>query len=160
MHRSTARTESSTLSNLQSLLIALLLIYFAYGKFFVNLLFFQTLYHKLTIFTFSNISHFEYFRFTMISFLLAKTEIDLTEWTFYCSLLKRRSKNKRAKQAIRKFNRVWLHDNGIIKLCYRSHLFVSCYVNYSPCMFLQFFYYENLLGIFLVCEWLVVYFSK
>ena len=60
-------------------------MYFAYGKFVVNLLFFQTLYHKHTIFTFSNISHFEYFRFTMISFLLAKTEIDLTEWTFCCS---------------------------------------------------------------------------
>lgn len=60
-------------------------MYFAYGKFVVNLLFFQTLYHKLTIFTFSKISHFECFRFTMISFLLAKTEIDLTEWTFCCS---------------------------------------------------------------------------
>ena len=60
-------------------------MYFAYGKFVVNLLFFQTLYHKHTIFTFSNISHFEYFRFTMISFLLAKTEIDLTELTFCCS---------------------------------------------------------------------------
>ena len=81
-------------------------MYFAYGKFVLNLLFFQTLYHKLTIFTFANISHFEYFCFTMISFLLAKTEIDLTEWTFCCSLLKRRSENKGAKQAIRKFNRV------------------------------------------------------
>ena len=60
-------------------------MYFSYGKFVVNLLFFQTLYHKHTIFTFSNISHFEYFRFTMISFLLAKTEIDVTEWTFCCS---------------------------------------------------------------------------
>ena len=60
-------------------------MYSSYGKFVLNLLFFQTLYHKLTIFTFSNISHFEYFRFTMISFLLAKTEIDLTEWTFCCS---------------------------------------------------------------------------
>ena len=52
-------------------------MYFAYGKFVVNLLFFQA------IFTFSNIlMHyftFEYFRFTMISFLLVKTEIDLTD---------------------------------------------------------------------------------
>ena len=49
-----------------------------------TVLLFQNLHHKPTIFTFSKIlGHYftfcEYFRFTIISFLLIKSEIDLTD---------------------------------------------------------------------------------